>query len=61
MDEHAVTLFVIEQQIKKMPEDIQWKIKECEAQLRTVIFEYGDVGRIALALIGAQLAAGESD
>jgi hypothetical protein len=43
--------------IEAMPEEDQEKVKECEAKLQALVTEYGEHGRLALALVGARETA----
>ena len=45
--------------ISELPKETQDKVSECYGKLQDYLREYGEEGKIALALLGATLAAEE--
>lgn len=43
--------------INQLPDDARGKVIECAQRLRAIIKEYGDMGNVALGLVGAEEAA----
>lgn len=57
MTEEQTTLFLIKGAISEMEPAEQEKLKACADKLRTLVGEQGDLGVVALGLVGAELAA----
>lgn len=43
--------------IAGLPTEDQAKVKECAAKIEAVVAEYGDHGKFAVGLVGAEMAA----
>ena len=57
MTPEECTLLMLKGLISQMPtEDIE-RIDQCVLRIRSIVAEFGDNGRIALALLGAELGA----
>lgn len=59
MEDLAVQLVLIRGMIASLSDEEQVHIKACATRLREVLKDYEDVGGYALALLGAEMAAGE--
>lgn len=57
MNDEQLTYLTIIGWIAALPPEQRDKVKECEAKLQTIVEEYGELGRIALALVGARETA----
>lgn len=57
MTEEQVTLLVIKGTISELPPVAQAQVNECAERLRMLLDEYGPVGQMSFALVGAELAA----
>jgi hypothetical protein len=51
------TLWMIKGVIGELPVERLQKVTESYVKIKTIMSEYGDEGEIAIALIGAELAA----
>lgn len=45
--------------IAQLPPSEQQRVQECEAKLMAVLGEYGPIGGLALAKLGAEMALGQ--
>lgn len=59
MTEEEITLYAIKGQIAELPEETQAQIQECSNRMRLLVEEYGPSALMAIALLGAELAASE--
>jgi hypothetical protein len=59
MNEHEYSLWIIQNAINRMDEADKAKVLECAEKLTQIVREYGDCGRMALALVGATETAKE--
>jgi hypothetical protein len=59
MSAERVQFLIIKDAISKLSEEEQAKIKACEMDLKEVIARAGDIGLMALALVGAEYASQE--
>ncbi len=59
MNEEETVLFGIQAVIISLPIQDGQSCLKCAARLRQIISDAGDMGRLALALVGAELAAQE--
>ena len=59
MNAEELTLMMIKGSITELPEEEQKKVKDCAEKIREVVREYDACGQIAVALIGAEMAAGK--
>lgn len=57
-DERAMVL-MIKGAIAELPEDQRRKVQECYEQLQKLVADNGEEGGMALALLGAELAASQ--
>ena len=57
MSQEQDTLWTIKGLIGELPEDRQRAITESYTKIKAIVTEYRDEGEIAVALIGAELAA----
>ena len=53
------TVWMIKGMIGDFPEDNKRAIRESYNEIKAIIVKHGDNAKIAIALIGAELAAGE--
>lgn len=54
--DQKLALLVLKGMITELPQEQQDKIKECVEKLTITIKDYGDVGQMAIAIIGATIA-----
>jgi hypothetical protein len=59
VSQEQANLWVIRGMIGNFPEDNQRAIRELYNEIKTIIVKHGDNAKMAIALIGAELAAGE--
>ena len=57
MSQEQDTLWMIKGMIGDLPEDLQCAVTESYNKIKAIMTEYGDEGEIAIALLGAELAA----
>ena len=57
MTEEEMVLTMMRGAIAGLPEEQQAKVKECAEKLRALVKEYGDEGKCACGMVGAELAA----
>ena len=57
MSQEQETLWMIKGVIGELPVERLQKVTESYVKIKTIMSEYGDEGEIAIALIGAELAA----
>lgn len=57
MTQEEQVALMIRGAVAQLPQEDQMRIVECEAKIRALIAEYGEAGRMAIALIGADIAA----
>lgn len=56
MNEMKMKVLLLRGLVTQMPPEDQEKVKEAETRFRAILDETGDVGIIALSLIGADMA-----
>jgi hypothetical protein len=61
MTEDEEALIEIKAMIAKQPPEMQRKIRECAEKIHALLREYGACGGAAFGLVGAELAAQESE
>jgi len=57
MTDEQLTLEAIQSAVGGLTQEQQLKVRECASQMRRLIFDYGELGSMALALVGAEKAA----
>jgi hypothetical protein len=57
MKTEDVQLLILKGAISNLPADQQQKVNECAEKLSATVSEYGELGLIALSLVGATEAA----
>ena len=57
MTEEEVARLAIKGMVAELPEEAQRAVAECVGKIRDVMNEYGEIGPIAIAAIGSELAA----
>ncbi len=57
MSQEQETLWMIKGVILQLPEDRRHKVMESYIKMKIIMDEYEDEGQIAVALLGAELAA----
>lgn len=62
MSNEELTKLMISGFIAELPEEDQAKVRECKTKLLAIVREYGEVhGSLAIALLGAEAAAGQME
>ena len=59
MSQDQETLWMIKGVIGELPEDRRYKVMESYIKIKIIMDEYKDEGQVAVALLGAELAAKE--
>jgi hypothetical protein len=59
MTTHEETLLLIRGTVASLPEADQAYVKEAKSRIESIRVEFGDAGTLAIALIGAEMAAAE--
>ncbi|MGD9726276.1 MAG: hypothetical protein AB7R40_22280 [Nitrospiraceae bacterium] len=57
MSQEEAVLLMIQGFISQMPDEDRVKIMACAELLRATVAEYGELGQLALSLVGAEEAA----
>jgi len=57
MTDEQIVLQSIRETIAELPPDQQKIVEMCASTLRSIVHLYGDIGKLALALVGAEAVA----
>jgi hypothetical protein len=61
MDNQEVLVLAIKGMVSEQPEEIRNRFAECRSRIEDILVEYKEVGLLALALIGAEIASDKED
>ena len=56
MTQEEMVLMMIRGVVSELPDEQRAKVNECSAKMRALIAEYGDEGKCAVVLVGAEMS-----